>query len=354
MSCFLKRSLKIASLCLALVLAPGAAWSQPPVGYEDEEKIVQNADLTKVRFPIICLTNRKSVAGGFSSVEKNTDDFPAMFARFCTVDAATHVLGKRADFSVEQQDTSPADLSRFLQPAPGKTKRFLVFVHGFNLNFKDSLPAVAQLAFDIDRHSVPVVFSWPSGEGAGYVTGRDNSRLSGRALAKGMELLQSRVGNNIEVDLVCHSLGGETTLEALEELSKPEFAETMKKTTVTNLVFIAPDVAVDVFRDAMDWPIMASIKRTTLYADANDGVLKVGSQKLSGNPRIGAKRDFRHLRVETLDVTNLSSSFNPFGAHTSILDKPVGLMDLFMLLKLDQGAFGRNLYWKQGVWLLRN
>jgi len=354
----------IAGSLLLGLSAPYAATAQPsafpplPKGAvgETSDDVVRNVDSTRIRFPIICATNRKWTSSGYSALDRDTtSDEPAFVIRYAILDRSTHRLGQRNDVIFDSVKGTQADLHKLLGPAPdGNPKRYLVFVHGFTSNFEQSFQAASQMTFDINRHYAPILFSWPSGTNmfTDYSAARDNTRDAGYKLAKTLEILQARSGKAIEVDLVAHSLGSEVVMDGLKELDTTPFEAIRTKILFRNIVFIAPDVSEQDFKRNVQWPVFGQ-SRTTLYTNAKDPVLAIPSAAVNYNERVGLKVQFSDLRVENIDVTPLYPKVPSADGHTSILNQPVGLMDLFMLLKHDQKASYRNLYHTGKGWQIR-
>lgn len=323
---------------------------------ETSDDVVRNVDSTKVRFPVICATNRKWTGSGYSALDRDTaSDEPGFVLRYCVMNKATHKLGQRDDVTFDSVKATQADLDKLLGPTPdGASKRYLVFVHGFTSNFEQSFQAVSQLTFDINRHYAPVLFSWPSGSNVmtDYSAARDNTRDAGYKLAKTLEVLQARAGKAIEIDLVAHSLGSEVVMDGLKELDTTPFESIRPKILFRNIVFIAPDVSEEDFKRNVQRPVFGQT-RTTLYTNAKDPVLAIPAAAVNYNERVGLKVQFSDLRVENIDVTPLYPQVPSAAGHTSILNQPVGLMDLFMMLKHDLRASQRNLIYTGKVWQLR-
>ncbi|MFN8613119.1 MAG: alpha/beta hydrolase [Vulcanimicrobiota bacterium] len=353
-----KLAKRLAILCALAVSIAAQPRPQPPppqgaVG-EEEGPVVKNVGLSQVRFPVICATNRKWVNNAYSTLDRATAEEPEFVLKYCTLDKSTHRLGDRSDAVFDKVLGKQPELDALLAPAPpGQVKRYLVYVHGFTSNFDQSFASLAQLAFDINRHSAPVLFSWPSGGNvaADYVAAKGNTRESGYKLAKTLEILQNRANAPIEVDLVCHSLGSEVVMDGLQELDTSRFQALQGKIRFKNIVFIAPDIAELDFKRDTQWPVFGST-RTTLYTNAKDIILATPSAAVNYLERVGLKTDFFDPRVQNVDVTPLYL-LPSADAHTSVLNQPMGLMDLYLLLKYDLGASERNLYYLKNHWQIR-
>jgi esterase/lipase superfamily enzyme len=125
--------------------------------------------------------------------------------------------------------------------------KVLVFVHGFNNRFDDAVYRFAQIVHDSATPAVPVLFTWPSrGEMKlrAYYYDRESANYSRDAL----EDLLDALGRNpsvTEINILAHSMGNWVTLEALRSryIRPARIADKVK-----NVMLVAPDVDVDVFR----------------------------------------------------------------------------------------------------------
>jgi esterase/lipase superfamily enzyme len=100
----------------------------------------------------------------------------------------------------------------------GAKRKVLIFVHGFNNNFQESLYRLAQVHADAGMDSVPILFAWPSqGRVAAYAEDKDAATVSRDDL---MALLKM-VANSPQVGdimVLAHSMGCLVTAEALRQL----------------------------------------------------------------------------------------------------------------------------------------
>ncbi|MBK1650585.1 alpha/beta hydrolase [Rhabdochromatium marinum] len=77
-----------------------------------------------------------------------------------------------------------------------------VFIHGFNVTFKDSIRRTAQLAYDLHYPGIPVAYSWPS-QGSptpvGYATDKERSEWSYPHLKLFLLVRQAKLGASCRV-----------------------------------------------------------------------------------------------------------------------------------------------------------
>ena len=128
--------------------------------------------------------------------------------------------------------------------------KVLLFVHGFNNRFDEAVYRFAQIMHDSKAPAVPVLFSWPSHGVIGlraYQDDLENATSSREALEQVLDGIAANA-NVKEVTIVCHSMGCFLTLEALhaKALRTGKIGDKVK-----NVLFVAPDVNINLFRTQM-------------------------------------------------------------------------------------------------------
>ena len=113
-------------------------------------------------------------------------------------------------------------------------------MHGFNNRFDDAAYRLAQIIQDSKAPAVPILFSWPSRGVIGlraYEYDRESASQSRDSLD---QLLDSvALSPNVkEVTVLCHSMGCQLTLEALQSRSMRTGKIGAK---VKNVLLVAPD-----------------------------------------------------------------------------------------------------------------
>ncbi len=63
---------------------------------------------------------------------------------------------------MQVEPTSRRGFGQLLREETGSAKKAFVFVHGYNVAFKDAARRKAQLAHDLEFDGAPIFFSWPS------------------------------------------------------------------------------------------------------------------------------------------------------------------------------------------------
>ena len=212
---------------------------------------------------------------------------------------------------------------------PGK-RDVVIFVHGYNYNFQESLFRMAQLVADGGLDDVPVLFAWPSAASVtGYVADRDAVTYSRDDLVHVLRTLadQPQVGR---ITLFGHSMGAMLVVEALRQLRLTDQDPTIER--LGDVVLAAPDVDIDVFRTQMK--IIGPLEPPlTLLVAPDDHALKISARLTGSRSRLGT-RDVRDPRVQALaklngiqviDVSGVSSpgatNHNRFVALATVLPR---------------------------------
>ena len=205
--------------------------------------------------------------------------------------------------------------------------KVLVFVHGFNNRFDEAVFRFAQIVHDSKAPATPVLFSWPSRGVVGlreYQDDLEDANNSSDAIVQLLDTIAADA-NVKEITVVCHSMGCSPTLEAL----RSKAVHTGKiGDKIKNILLVAPDVDVDVFRTKMQ-QMGSGRPRFALFMSQDDGALKLSKTLLGGATRLGDadpaqepyKTDFRRENIMVFDLTGMRG-----GAHSRAFEDPSSVM----------------------------
>jgi esterase/lipase superfamily enzyme len=197
----------------------------------------------------------------------------------------------------------------------------LIFVHGYNVSFKDAIFKAAQIAFDSNFGGEVIAFSWPSAANVlQYDYDRESANYSAPALAALLADV-SEAAPQKKIFLVAHSLGNQITADALQQLALEG-----KKLGISELVMAAPDIDADVFTSKAE-QIKAVAGKITVYASSADKAL-LASNKKSWGSRLGyIEASGPHLidGIEVIDVTAVGNDMfaldhGTFSSSRAVLD----------------------------------
>lgn len=187
----------------------------------------------------------------------------------------------------------------------------LVFIHGFNNRFDDSVYRFAQIVHDSGVRSAPVLVTWPSrGNLLAYGYDRESTNYTRNALETLFQYLAADREVK-EVSILAHSMGNWLTLEALRQMAIRNDGLPAK---FKNVMLAAPDVDVDVFRSQID-DMGRQHPRFTLFVSRDDRALAFSRRVWGDIPRLGSidpeadpyKRELAENEITVIDLTKVKA-----------------------------------------------
>lgn len=213
---------------------------------------------------------------------------------------------KAADLT---RDAAKKWLSVSVRKSPDRS--VLVFVHGFNNRFEDSVYRFAQIVQDSGVHSAPVLVTWPSrGSLLAYGYDRESTNYTRNALETLFQYL-ARDPEVKEVSVLAHSMGNWLALESLRQMAIRNGKLPAK---FKNVMLAAPDVDVDVFRSQIV-DMGKQHPRFTLFVSRDDRALAF-SRRVWGNvARLGSidpeqppyKQELADNKIAVIDLTKIKA-----------------------------------------------
>jgi esterase/lipase superfamily enzyme len=196
--------------------------------------------------------------------------------------------------------------------------KVLVFVHGFNNRFDDAVYRFAQIVHDSKVPVIPVLFTWPSrGEVRlrAYTYDRESANYSRDALESLLNMLVNYPGIS-EVNLLAHSMGNWIALEALRgrSIRSGQTAGSARADKLKNVMLVAPDVDVDVFRTQIQ-RMGTARPRIALFVSQDDQALSLSRDIWGGVARLGDvdptqepyRSEFERDGILVFDLTKLET-----------------------------------------------
>jgi len=224
----------------------------------------------------------------------------------------------RVNFAtVEQTDLSAAAFRDAVAPAGraprrGKKRKVLVFIHGYNNNFQESLYRLAQIHVDAHVDGTPILFAWPSqGTVAGYAADQEAAANSRDALASLLTTVASspQVG---DIMVLAHSMGTLLTVNALQQLRLEHKNRVIAR--LGRVVLAAPDIDVEVFRSRMQ--VIGPLRPPmTILVSKDDKALLASSILAGARPRVGAldiadprvRETVKKARIQIVDISRMNA-----------------------------------------------
>jgi esterase/lipase superfamily enzyme len=193
-----------------------------------------------------------------------------------------------------------------------KKQNLLIFVHGFNNNFQESLYRMAQLDTDAAFGGNAVLFAWPSkGDPTRYEDDKAAANASREQLIELLTTVTSspQVG---EIMLVAHSMGGALVTDTLRELRVQRRDRVIAR--LNRVILAAPDIDEAVFRQEVQ--IIGPLKPPmTVLVSKDDKALKLSGLLSGSRVRAGAldvdnplvQQAALQAQVQILDISELQS-----------------------------------------------
>ena len=194
-----------------------------------------------------------------------------------------------------------------------KVRDLLIFIHGYNMSFKNAVLKTAQITYDLQFSGQVILYSWPSAVKTGLYTSDENNidwTIPHFVKFINSLLVSTNVGT---IDIISEGMGSRILIQAI---NRPDNAILLKYNAakLRNVIFIAPDIDADMFRHFAE-KIKEKVDRVTLYASSNDKTLKASKLIHGGSPRAGDAGENLVIveGVDTIDAsfadTNLTSYF---------------------------------------------
>ena len=206
-------------------------------------------------------------------------------------------------------DAAKAWLSASVRKTPDGSA--LVFIHGFNTKFEDSVYRFAQIVRDSRVHSAPILVTWPSrGSLLAYGYDRESTNYTRNALENLFQYLADDREVK-EVSILAHSMGNWLTLEALRQMAIRNGKLPAK---FKNVMLAAPDVDVDVFRSQIV-DMGDPHPQFTLFVSRDDKALAVSRRVWGDVARLGSidpetepyKQELADAEIQVIDLTKVKA-----------------------------------------------
>jgi esterase/lipase superfamily enzyme len=211
----------------------------------------------------------------------------------------------------------------------------LIFVHGYNVSFREATRRAAQIGFDLSMKGAMAFFSWPSqGSLRGYPADAATIEASEGAIADFMTDFADRSGAKA-VHVIAHSMGNRGVLRAVNRIAANARRRSGKP--FGQIILAAADVDADTFR-MLSAAYGEVAKRTTLYVSKKDKAVEA-SFRLHAFPRVGLIPPILVVPgIDTINVTNVDLSLM---GHGYVADARDVLNDMHALIARGTPPDGR-------------
>lgn len=262
--------------------------------------------------------------------------------------------------------TKLMQLSLREQLAKSKKNDVILFVHGFNNDFRDAALATADIWHFTGRNAVPIFYTWPAASGGllSYFKDRESGEFSIFHFKETLRIL-SAMPEIENIHIVAHSRGTDITTTALRELVIETRAASKNPRTelkIENLMLAAPDLDFGVVRQRLIAEKFGpAFGQITVYINQEDNALSFAQYLMSGL-RFGvlADHDLSDNDKKILDrITNVHfinvEGIKPAAGHSYYRQHPGVLSDIIITIndQLKPGESGRPLEHKEiNFWTL--
>ncbi|MCV9999199.1 alpha/beta hydrolase [Pararhizobium sp. YC-54] len=188
----------------------------------------------------------------------------------------------------------------------------MVFIHGFNNTYEDSVFRFAQIVHDSGADVTPVLFTWPSrAKVFDYNYDKESTNYSRTSLENTLKALVE--DKNIkDITILAHSMGTWLAMESIRQMAIRDGGLPKK---IENVVLASPDIDVDVF--ARQWTELGARKPNfTIFVSQDDRALAL-SRYISGDvQRLGQinpaeepyKTKLEAAGITVVDLTKVKST----------------------------------------------
>ncbi len=241
-------------------------------------------------------------------------------------------------------------------------KEVILYVHGFNETFASAAFTMGELCHFFGREHVCAIFTWPASASrdflTSYITTTESATYAVSHLAKTIRMIAQTPGVD-SMHLMAHSRGSAVLLNALRELGIEAIAagvEPVKAFKIDNVVFLAPDVDLDIAVQQMQlfvsnpdmitrWsghrlPRFMS-GRLTVYASPQDRALFISRFLFRSRKRVG-QLSLAELTDEStrpyvewgmVDIVVYQGERTDLFAHSYFASNPRVSSDLIQLIR---------------------
>jgi len=220
------------------------------------------------------------------------------------------------------------------------TSEVLVYIHGFEQSFSESLSRAAQLDTDFANPAPTVLYAWPS---ANRLDGYDRDVEQVTAARWGLvELLDDLAASEASrIVIVAHSLGARLAILALADMASAGAPTFFGK--FGGVAMLAPDIPFDDFtRTVRAHPELA--ERVVIYGSSRDRVFQIAPLIAGVSRRLGDLRDLEGIGEAPVIIVDVSAVRDHTATnHFPVVTSPTLIDTINSLPQPDFIGFARAL-----------
>ncbi len=263
--------------------------------------------------------------------------------------ATVHLSNKRK-YGSDLEDVSKITKLNILEESnfwkkldESQNRDVVVFIHGYNNSFADSMRRGATIKQDIASTAIVISYTWPSdGELLSYGYDESSTDTALQNFESFMDKITKSVPTN-RINIIAHSMGSRLLTKYLAGLPDRGFRPATH--TFKNIIFAAADISQIFFKQKEEtprdprFPLSAFAANLTTYASKHDRPLKL-SQKLHGKRILGLadqstlylEPDITAVDASKIDPARFVQTFTFATRHSYVFDKRAGVRELSLLL----------------------
>ena len=207
----------------------------------------------------------------------------------------------------------------------------LIFVHGFNVDFEDSIRRLSQVAFDLEFDGALIAFSWPSLGNPGPASYWVDTKRADASVEHFVRFLDqiSQDMPSVTFHVMAHSMGSRILTRALHQIAlRPQG---VKRPKLGEIILAHADVA-------PQWceklgRARPYVRGIVNYANRDDAALRVSSIMRAGQDRCGLNPK-SYKGIDTVDTTGMG------GKRTSLFSVMFGAKNHHGVFANDPLLFG--------------
>ena len=208
----------------------------------------------------------------------------------------------RSEVFFHDQPTFRQALSGHLRRKAAGDRDVIVFVHGYNNTYGESVYRLAQMSHDLNLPGTVVGFNWPSAANPlGYAYDRDSAVFSRDSLHDLLDTIAASGARRIAI--VAHSMGGFLTMEALRQVHIANDRHIIDR--IEGVVLMSPDIDIEVFQSQAR-TIGKLPEPFIIFTSARDRALRLSALLTGRQTRLGnlaTADDVADFEVTLIDVS---------------------------------------------------
>lgn len=224
------------------------------------------------------------------------------------------------------------------QANAGQADEIVVFVHGYNVNFAESVYRHAQIANDYGLRGQQVLFAWPSSaQPLGYAYDRDSVAHARDDLERLLtDLARNQKG---KILLIAHSMGSHLVVETLRQMSIGGNRALFSR--LSGVALMSPDIDIDLFLRQME-RVRPVPQPFVLLVSSRDRPLRLSAALTGQTARLGSISDIRRLKDLPVTVIDLSRFEGDYGNHLTAASSPTVIALINGLMRIPQQVRERS------------